>query len=105
MVMFTWGANLYSGEPPADGARNLRRGKQWMWKVQHLEGRREINGLHIPLGRKLTMTRGRDPQLLHPGVPHQGTWCRAGIPLWFEPTMAMSFIYSAPSTAVRSIPG
>ena len=29
-----------------------------MWKLQHMEGRREINELHIPLGRavKLTMT-------------------------------------------------
>ena len=33
-------------------------GKQWMWKLQHLEGRREINELHVPLGQavKLTMT-------------------------------------------------
>jgi cytochrome c oxidase subunit 2 len=33
-------------------------GKRWMWKVQHLEGRREINELHIPVGRpvKITMT-------------------------------------------------
>ena len=29
-----------------------------MWKLQHMEGQREINELHIPLGRavKLTMT-------------------------------------------------
>jgi cytochrome c oxidase subunit 2 len=29
-----------------------------MWKVQHMEGRREINELHVPIGRpiKLTMT-------------------------------------------------
>ena len=26
-------------------------GKQWMWKLQHMEGQREINELHIPLGR------------------------------------------------------
>jgi cytochrome c oxidase subunit 2 len=33
-------------------------GKQWMWKIQHMEGAREINELHIPIGRdiKLTMT-------------------------------------------------
>jgi cytochrome c oxidase subunit 2 len=33
-------------------------GKQWMWKTQHLEGQREINELHVPLGRpvRLTMT-------------------------------------------------
>jgi cytochrome c oxidase subunit 2 len=33
-------------------------GKQWMWKLQHMEGRREINELHVPVGRaiKVTMT-------------------------------------------------
>ena len=33
-------------------------GKQWMWKLQHPEGQREINELHIPVGQpiKLTMT-------------------------------------------------
>jgi cytochrome c oxidase subunit 2 len=33
-------------------------GKRWMWKLQHLNGRREINELHVPAGRpvKLTMT-------------------------------------------------
>jgi cytochrome c oxidase subunit 2 len=32
--------------------------KQWMWKVQHPGGRREINTLHVPRGRavKLTLT-------------------------------------------------
>jgi len=33
-------------------------GKQWMWKIQHETGQREINELHVPVGRniKLTMT-------------------------------------------------
>ena len=33
-------------------------GKQWMWKFQHLDGQREINELHVPVGRavKLIMT-------------------------------------------------
>jgi cytochrome c oxidase subunit 2 len=33
-------------------------GKQWMWKIQHVEGVREINELHVPVGRpvRLTMT-------------------------------------------------
>lgn len=32
--------------------------KQWMWKMQHPDGRREINHLHVPVGVpvKLTMT-------------------------------------------------
>ncbi len=33
-------------------------GKQWMWHLQHPEGPREINELHVPVGVpvKLTMT-------------------------------------------------
>jgi cytochrome c oxidase subunit 2 len=32
--------------------------KQWMWKLEHSEGQREINELHVPVGRdvKLIMT-------------------------------------------------
>jgi len=44
--------------PPADASEMYVLGKQWMWEVQHPEGRREINTLHVPVGRpvKLTMT-------------------------------------------------
>lgn len=60
MVMFVWGANVYfeMSRPPDDAMNIYVVAKQWMWKVQHLEGQREINELHIPLGRavKLTMT-------------------------------------------------
>jgi cytochrome c oxidase subunit 2 len=60
MVMFTWGASIFFREsrPPDDALPIYVVGKQWMWKLQHLDGQREINELHIPLGRavKLTMT-------------------------------------------------
>ena len=60
MVMFAWGANVYFQEsrPPDDALNVYVVGKQWMWKLQHMEGQREINELHIPVGRsvKLTMT-------------------------------------------------
>jgi len=60
MVMFTWGADIFFREsrPPADAMQIYVVGKQWMWKLEHMEGKREINELHIPLGRpiKLTMT-------------------------------------------------
>lgn len=29
--------------------------KQWMWKVEHADGVREINALHIPLGRPIRL--------------------------------------------------
>jgi cytochrome c oxidase subunit II len=60
MVIFFWGASIYASlvHPPADALQVNVVGKQWMWKLQHLEGRREINELHIPVGRpvKLTLT-------------------------------------------------
>jgi cytochrome c oxidase subunit 2 len=60
MVMFTWGASIFYRErrPPDDALPIYVVAKQWMWKLQHVEGQREINELHIPVGRpvKLTMT-------------------------------------------------
>jgi len=60
MVMFFWSASLYLTirRPPDDALQVFVVGKQWMWKLQHMEGRREINELHVPVGRpiKLLMT-------------------------------------------------
>ena len=60
MIMFAWGVSIYFTEsrPPADSMQIYVTGKQWMWKIQHMEGAREINELHIPINRdiKLTMT-------------------------------------------------
>jgi len=60
MGMFAWGAKLYFEiERPPDNTINMYAvGRQWMWKIQHPEGQREINTLHIPVGRpvKLIMT-------------------------------------------------
>ncbi len=60
MVMFVWGANVYfsMAAPPKETLDVYVVGKQWMWKFQHLGGQREINELHVPVGRavRLTMT-------------------------------------------------
>lgn len=60
MMFFAWGAQIFFhlNTPPADTMNLFVVGKQWMWKIQHPEGKREINELHIPAGRpiKLTMT-------------------------------------------------
>jgi cytochrome c oxidase subunit 2 len=59
-VIFVWGSLLYfrNAEAPRGAMEVFVTGKQWMWKVEHPEGQREINELHVPLGRpvKLTMT-------------------------------------------------
>src|SRR5262245_18453896 len=60
MVIFVWGAWLFfaMSRPPDNAHEVFVVGKQWMWKLQHLEGRREIDELHVPVGQpvKLTMT-------------------------------------------------
>ena len=60
LVMFVWGARLFfiTFYPPSDALEINVVAKQWMWKVQHAEGRSEIDELHIPTGRpiKLIMT-------------------------------------------------
>jgi cytochrome c oxidase subunit 2 len=57
MVMFAWGADVYFEieTPPADALEIQVVGKQWMWKVQHPQGRSEINGLHVPIGRPVRL--------------------------------------------------
>jgi cytochrome c oxidase subunit 2 len=58
MVMFGWGASVYYHlrRMPDEAMHVYAVGKQWMWKFQHLEGQREINELHVPLGRPVKIT-------------------------------------------------
>jgi cytochrome c oxidase subunit II len=55
--LFIWGANLYvrQFQPPADALKIYVIGKQWMWKVEHAGGQREIDALHLPVGRPIEL--------------------------------------------------
>jgi cytochrome c oxidase subunit 2 len=57
MVIFVWGARIFFLErtPPRGAAEIYVVAKQWMWKLQHEEGQREINELHVPVGRDVRM--------------------------------------------------
>ena len=57
MMIFVWGAVIYFQErtPPRGATEVYVVAKQWMWKLQHQEGQREINQLHIPVGRDVKM--------------------------------------------------
>ncbi|MEQ8789305.1 MAG: cytochrome c oxidase subunit II [Pirellulaceae bacterium] len=57
LSMFSWGAWLFleMHDAPADAEEINVVGKQWMWKIQHPGGRREINQLHIPVGRAVKL--------------------------------------------------
>ncbi|HET7892612.1 MAG TPA: cytochrome c oxidase subunit II [Candidatus Sulfotelmatobacter sp.] len=60
LAIFAWGAIVFfkSRTPPRDATEVYVVAKQWMWKLEHAEGQREINELHVPVGRdvKLIMT-------------------------------------------------
>jgi len=57
MVLFSWSANLFikMSHVPTDAMRINVVGKQWMWKIQHPDGQREINELHVPLGKPIEL--------------------------------------------------
>ncbi len=58
--IFAWGAVIFKDyrSIPDNTIDISVIGKRWMWKVQHPNGIREVNQLHVPRGKpvKLTMT-------------------------------------------------
>jgi cytochrome c oxidase subunit 2 len=60
LAIFGWSAHAYFNlyRAPADAMEIYVVGKQWMWKIQHPEGKQEIDELHVPIGQpvKLIMT-------------------------------------------------
>lgn len=57
MSMFAWGAQIFfeNSRQPKNANEIYVVGKQWMWKIQHSTGQREINELHVPVGRKIKL--------------------------------------------------
>ncbi|HTK82515.1 MAG TPA: cytochrome c oxidase subunit II [Bacteroidota bacterium] len=60
LLIFVWSSKLFIDMrvAPKDAMEIYVVGKQWMWKIQHPQGNREINELHVPVGKpvKLIMT-------------------------------------------------
>jgi len=51
--IFVWAAFVYAGfyRGGDDAMTVFVVGKQWMWKAEHANGRREIDEVHVPLGQ------------------------------------------------------
>jgi cytochrome c oxidase subunit II len=62
MVMFAWGAQVFfhMTRAPKGAMEIYVVGKQWMWKAQHMDGAREINELHVPIGRPVKLIMGSE---------------------------------------------
>jgi cytochrome c oxidase subunit 2 len=97
MVMFTWGASIFFREsrPPNNTLDIYVVGKQWMWKLQHMEGRREINELHVPMGRAVRLTMTSEDVIHSFFIPafrvKQDVVPGRYSTLWFEPTKPGSY--------------
>ncbi|HXG86656.1 MAG TPA: cytochrome c oxidase subunit II [Pyrinomonadaceae bacterium] len=92
MTIFLGGAIVYYNQfrPPADAMEIYVVGKQWMWKLQHETGQREINELHVPVGRKVKLTMTTEDVLHDFAIPAFRTKSDV-IPgryttIWFEAT-------------------
>lgn len=93
MVMFAWGTKLYfDNYTPPDGTLDVYvTGKQWMWKVQYPSGQREIDELHVPVGRPVKVILASEDvihsfyipsfRVKHDVVP--GSYQT----FWFQPTL------------------
>jgi cytochrome c oxidase subunit 2 len=96
-VMFAWGAQVFFhiNRPPDDAMTVSVVGKRWMWKLQHPTGQREINELHVPVGKpvKLMIT---SEDVIHSFFIPAFRIKKDAIPgrynvAWFEPTKAGSY--------------
>ena len=89
--LFVWGTSLFLDldQPPQNAIPIFVVAKQWMWKAQHEGGQREINELHLPVGRAARLTMASQDvihsfflpafRIKHDVVP--GRYQE----LWFEP--------------------
>ncbi len=97
MLMYVWGARLYStvAEPPDNAEEVYVVGKQWMWKVQHESGQREINELHCSVGRPVKLTLISEDVIHDFGLPEFRTKIDVlparYVRTWFEPTRTGRF--------------
>ncbi|QDT55167.1 Cytochrome c oxidase subunit 2 precursor [Caulifigura coniformis] len=57
LFIFFWSAQVFleMQRPPADAMQINVVARQWMWKFQHPSGRREIDQLHVPVGRPVRL--------------------------------------------------
>ncbi len=94
LFIFAWGASVFfaMARPPDETLNVYVVGKQWMWKFQHLNGQREINELHVPVGRAVKLIMTSEDVIHDLFVPAfrvkadvlPGRYTH----LWFEPTKA-----------------
>jgi cytochrome c oxidase subunit 2 len=92
LVMFFWGAKVFFQitRPPANALEIYVTAKQWMWKLQHEDGHREMNELHVPIGQPVRLTMASE-DVIHSFYVPAFRFKRDVVPgrfstAWFEAT-------------------
>ena len=97
MTIFGWAAKVYfdQSSPPKNAMEVYVVGKQWMWKIQHSTGQREINELHVPIGKKIKLIMTTEDVIHDFFVPafrvKSDVVPGKYTPLWFEATKTGKF--------------
>jgi cytochrome c oxidase subunit II len=55
--LFVWGSVIYARmyNPPSNALKIYVVAKQWMWKIEHAGGQREIDTLHVPVNKPIEL--------------------------------------------------
>ena len=92
LVTFFWGAKVFFQitRPPANAIEIYVTAKQWMWKLQHEDGHREMNELHVPIGQPVRLTMASE-DVIHSFFVPAFRFKRDVVPgrfstAWFEAT-------------------
>ncbi len=94
LSFFAWSVVLFADATrPPEGAREIFVvGKQWMWKIQHNDGVREINELHLKIGEPVKLTLTSEDVIHDFGVPafrHKiDVMPGRYVSTWYKPTKA-----------------
>ncbi|HEV2540766.1 MAG TPA: cytochrome c oxidase subunit II [Frateuria sp.] len=97
MGIFGWSVQLWIRlrTPPKDAQPVYVVAKQWMWKVQHPGGQREIDTLHVPVGQPIRLVMTSQDVIHSFYVPafrvKQDVLPDRYTELWFTATQAGSF--------------
>lgn len=97
LAFFCWSAYLFFDfKRMPEGAMEIQViGKQWMWKAQHPNGRREVNTLHVPKGQPVRLIMTSQDVIHSFFIPAfrakmdvlPGSYTQ----MWFEPNKVGSF--------------
>ena len=92
MGLFLYSTIVYFGtvRAPKDATEIFVVGKQWMWKIQHPNGRWEMNELHVPVGKPVKLTMISEDVIHDFGIPafrlNMDVLPGRYTSMWFTPT-------------------